>query len=82
MSGRITRYTERKGRVMEKIKVNVTELTEYQNDHWREYAAQTINGKRAMFLINLMGKYKVTHGEQVLYRGLNTFDAIEAWDSI
>lgn len=64
-----------------KMPIGGADFTNWMEDTYTEYAAQTYCGERLRMLINHHGTYRVTHGDRVLYQGSQRTHAEAAWES-
>ena len=65
---------------MEKLLIRTSEVTTWKNNNYRDYASETVNGKRLLFRINMEGNYIVSHGEEILYSGRSVIWATRAFN--
>lgn len=65
---------------MKKQILGNVDLTNYMEEHYVEYASETLREKRLRFMINLYGCFRVTHGKEVLYSGPERYLALKAYN--
>jgi len=66
----------------DKIKVNAALLCTWKHNTWTLYASQLFMGKVLRLYVNLNGRYKVIHGEDILYEGTVMEHAISVWNEV
>jgi hypothetical protein len=71
----------RNGKMAKNI-INKDEFDKWTKENFIEYASETINNKRLRFLINLEGKVKVSHENNVLYEGYDFQDASNIYKNV
>lgn len=67
---------------MNKIELNAQAINDWMRDHWTLYSTQKCDEKMLRFLISGQGSYRVVHGSEILYEGLQITQAIAAWDRV
>lgn len=69
---------------MKKSELNARDINKWMRDHWYLYASQLYGkplGKTLRLWINGQGRYRVIHGDEILYEGSQMTRAIAAWDT-
>lgn len=68
--------------MMQKLELNVSELTDWRSSQWNLYASQMYKTKLLRLWLNAHGMYRVYYGEDVIYEGSQMTHAIAAWESV